>query len=55
MPTGLTRNHNQGHDHLLTFSCFRHRPILGTPEARTSSCKSFVKPANVTNSKFSDL
>jgi len=34
MPTGLIRIHNKGHDHFLTISCFRHRPILGTPEAR---------------------
>jgi len=34
MSTGLVRNQTQGHDHFITFSCYRHRPILGTPEAR---------------------
>ena len=34
MSTGLIRCHTTGHLHFLTFSCFRHRPILGTPHAR---------------------
>ncbi len=34
MSTGLIRRHATGHLHFLTFSCFRHRPILGTPAAR---------------------
>ncbi len=34
MPTGLVRYHHSGALHFLTFSCFRHRPILGTPQAR---------------------
>ncbi len=34
MSTGLIRLQDKGHDHFITFSCFRHRPILGTPQAR---------------------
>jgi len=34
MSTGLIRLQDKGHLHFLTISCFRHRPILGTPEAR---------------------
>ena len=34
MPTGLRRHHQTGTPHFLTFSCFRHRPILGTSAAR---------------------
>ncbi len=34
MPTGLLRLQNKGHQHFITISCFRHRPILGTPQAR---------------------
>ena len=34
MPTGLKRYQQTGDLHLITFSCVRHRPILGTPEAR---------------------
>ena len=34
MSTGLIRLQNKGHDHFITFSCFRHRPILGTPQSR---------------------
>ena len=34
MPTGLRRYQQSGDLHHITFSCVRHRPILGTPEAR---------------------
>ncbi len=34
MSDGLKRFHNTGHLHFLTFSCVRHRPILGSAEAR---------------------
>ena len=34
MPTGLRRYQQAGDMHHITFSCVRHRPILGTPEAR---------------------
>ena len=34
MPTGLRRFQESGDLHHITFSCVRHRPILGTPEAR---------------------
>ena len=34
MSEGLKRYHNTGDLHFLTFSCIRHRPILGSPEAR---------------------
>lgn len=34
MSTGLIRLQNKGHLHFITFSCFRHRPILGTPQSR---------------------
>jgi putative transposase len=34
MPTGLRRYQEAGDLHHITFSCVRHRPILGTPEAR---------------------
>ena len=34
MSAGLIRLQNKGHLHFITFSCFRHRPILGSPEAR---------------------
>jgi putative transposase len=34
MPTGLRRYQQSGGLHHITFSCVRHRPILGTPEAR---------------------
>ena len=34
MPTGLRRYQKTGDLHFLTFSCFRHRPILGTEDAR---------------------
>jgi putative transposase len=34
MPTGLKRYHEAGGLHFITFSCVRHRPILGTAEAR---------------------
>lgn len=34
MPTGLKRFQNTGDLHFVTFSCVRHRPILGTPQAR---------------------
>ncbi len=34
MSTGLIRHHITGDLHVVTFSCFRHRPVLGTPHAR---------------------
>jgi len=34
MPTGLKRYQQSGDLHFITFSCVRHRPILGTAEAR---------------------
>jgi putative transposase len=34
MPTGLRRYQQTGDLHHITFSCVRHRPLLGTPEAR---------------------
>ena len=34
MSSGLTRYQTNGDLHFITFSCVRHRPILGTPEAR---------------------
>ena len=34
MPTGLRRLQQNDDLHHITFSCVRHRPILGTPEAR---------------------
>jgi putative transposase len=34
MPTGLRRYQQGGGLHHITFSCVRHRPILGTAEAR---------------------
>lgn len=34
MPTGLKRLHHTGHLHFITCSCFRHLPLLGSPEAR---------------------
>jgi putative transposase len=34
MPTGLRRYQQSGDLHHITFSCVRHRPILGTTEAR---------------------
>jgi putative transposase len=34
MPTGLRRYQETGDLHFVTFSCVRHRPILGTAAAR---------------------
>ena len=34
MPTGLQRFQETGELHFLTFSCFRHRPVLGSADAR---------------------
>ena len=34
MPTGLKRYQETGELHFVTFSCVRHRPILGSAEAR---------------------
>ena len=39
MPTGLRRYQQTGDLHFITFSCVRHRPILGTPEARDTSLR----------------
>ena len=36
MSSGLVRYQETGDLHFITFSCFRHRPILGTPEARNT-------------------
>ncbi len=35
MPTGLKRYQCSGHDHLVTFSCYRRRPYLDNDHART--------------------
>jgi len=48
MPTGLIRIHNKGHDHFLTISCFRHRPILGTPQSRDT----FLQILNQTSHRY---
>ena len=34
MPDGLKRYQEQGHDHLITISCYNRRPYLRTPESR---------------------
>ena len=34
MPAGLKRYQKTGDLHFLTFSCVRHRPLLGTAQAR---------------------
>ncbi len=34
MPTGFVRHHHSGHFRFITCSCFRHKPLLGTPELR---------------------
>jgi putative transposase len=39
MPTGLVRHQSEGHLHFITCSCFRHRHLLGTPEARDTFVK----------------
>jgi len=36
--TGLIRYHQTGLLHFITFSCVRHRPILGTEPARDTFC-----------------
>ncbi len=36
MSSGLVRYQSNGDLHFITFSCVRHRPILGIPEARDS-------------------
>ena len=41
MSSGLVRWHHTGDLHFITFSCFRHRPVLGTPEARDSFLQIF--------------
>lgn len=35
MPGGLKRYHNFGHDHFVTFSCYRRLPYLHNDHART--------------------
>ncbi len=35
VPTGLKRYQCSGHDHLVTFSCYRRRPYLDNDHART--------------------
>ncbi len=35
VPTGLKRYQGSGHDHLVTFSCYRRRPYLDNDHART--------------------
>jgi putative transposase len=37
--TGLNRYHQTGLPHFITFSCVRHRPILGTEAARDTFCE----------------
>ena len=37
--TGLHRYHHTGLPHFITFSCVRHRPILGTDAARDTFCE----------------
>lgn len=34
MPTGLKRFHTQGHDHFITFSCYRRLPYLDDDHSR---------------------
>jgi putative transposase len=34
MSSGLVRYQQTGDLHFITFSCFRHRPILGTPQSQ---------------------
>jgi hypothetical protein len=34
MPSGLKRFHGQGHDHFITFSCYRRLPYLHNDTAR---------------------
>ena len=48
MPTGLKRFQNTGDLHFITFSCVRHRPILGTPQARDA----FLTILEQTRSKY---
>ena len=33
MPKGLRRRYGQGHLHFVTFSCYRHLPLLGSVRA----------------------
>lgn len=35
MPSGLKRYHDFGHDHFVTFSCYRRLPYLHNEKART--------------------
>jgi putative transposase len=37
--TGLNRYQNTGLPHFITFSCARHRPLLGTENARDTFCE----------------
>ena len=39
MPKGLKRYYGAGHLHFITFSCYRRRPLLGTPARRDSFLK----------------
>jgi putative transposase len=39
MPDGLVRVQQTGLPHFVTFSCVRHRPLLGTAEARDIFCE----------------
>jgi putative transposase len=34
VPAGLKRYQTEGHDHLITISCYNRRPYLNTPAAR---------------------
>jgi putative transposase len=34
MPAGLKRYQTMGHDHFVTFSCYRREPYFDTPESR---------------------
>ena len=35
MPSGLKRYHDFGHDHFVTFSCYKRLPYLNNDHART--------------------
>ena len=36
MPTGLKRRHGTGHDHFVTFSCYKRLPYLNDDPSRTT-------------------
>ena len=49
MSLGLKRFQNTGDLHFITFSCVRHRPILGTSQARDT----FLEILEQTRAKYS--